>query len=124
MPEQKSGKEAEPEVLLHGIERRQEERVHCDLQLSWRILGRQSGESWGARIHDVSTKGIALRVPCWIKPGTVLVVRLHGAGERFSRPLPIRVMHSTQTDAGDWLVGGMFVRPLLEEEMRRIAEAG
>ena len=124
MPEQKSGSETETDVLLHGMERRQEERVQCDLQLSWRILGRQSGESWGARVHDVSTKGIALRVPCWIKPGTVLVVRLHGAGERFSRPLPIRVMHSTQTDAADWLVGGMFVRPLLDEEMRRIAEAG
>ena len=124
MAEQNSGSEAETEVLLHGIERRQNERVQCDLQLSWRILGRQSGESWGARVHDISTKGIALRVPCWIKPGTVLVVRLHGAGDRFSRPLPIRVMHSTQSDRGDWLVGGMFVRPLTEEEMRQVVAAG
>jgi hypothetical protein len=124
MAEQKSAREAETEVLLHGIERREEERVQCDLQLSWRILGRQSGESWGARVHDISTKGISLRIPCWIKPGTVLVVRLHGAGERFSRPLPMRVMHAKQSEAGDWLVGGMFVRPLNDEEIRRIAAAG
>jgi hypothetical protein len=120
MPEQKAeigAADFAPQVA----NRRTAERFPCDLKPSWRVLGRQSGESWGAQVNDISTGGISLRVPCWIKPGTVLVVRLHGAGDRFSRPLPMRVMHATQRSEGDWLVGGMFVRPLTDEEVRQLA---
>jgi hypothetical protein len=45
---------------------------------------------------------------------------LHGAGDRFSRPLPMRVMHSTQRAEGEYLIGGMFVRPLSDEEVRQL----
>ena len=105
------------------MERRRAERYPCDLQPSWRILGKPSGESWGASVHDLSATGISLRVRCWIKPGTVLVVRLHGKGERFSRPLPVRVMHATARGEGEWLVGGIFVRALPEDEVRQIVES-
>jgi hypothetical protein len=103
-------------------ERRRAARHRCDLQPSWRILGKSSGESWGASVHDLSATGISLRVRCWIKPGTVLVVRLHGKGERFSRPLPMRVMHATARGEGEWLIGGIFVRALHEEEVRLLSE--
>jgi hypothetical protein len=123
MPEQKDVMSAGTVFTHPGVERRGAQRFSCDLKPSWRVLGRQSGESWGARVNDLSTSGISLHVPCWIRPGTVLVVRLHGAGERFSRPLPMRVMHATQQAEHEWLIGGMFVRPLNDEEVRQLVEA-
>jgi hypothetical protein len=122
MPEQKNENAAGADTARQVVERRAAERYPCDLKPSWRVLGRQSGESWGAQVHDISTGGISLRVPCWIKPGTVLVIRLHGAGDRFSRPLPMRVMHSTQRSEGDWLVGGTFVRSLTAAEVQQLAQ--
>jgi hypothetical protein len=122
MPEQKNAKVAEIDSTSSAPDRRGAERFPCDLQPSWRILGRQTGESWGAQVNDISATGISLRVRCWIKPGTVIVVRLHGGGDRFSRPLPMRVMHSTQRGDGEWLVGGIFVRPLNDDELRQLIE--
>jgi hypothetical protein len=86
------------------------------------VLGQGIGESWGATVHDISATGISLRVRCWIKPGTVLVIRLHGKTEKLSRPMPMRVMHATMQADGEWLVGGMFVRSLTEEDLRELLE--
>jgi hypothetical protein len=102
------------------LERRGAERYPCDLQPSWRVLGRASGESRSGLVHDISMTGISLRMRCWMKPGTVLMVRLHGSTEKLSRPMPMRIMHATAQPDGDWLVGGMFVRPLTEEDLRHI----
>jgi hypothetical protein len=122
MPEPNDHREKDDGSVKSGVERRGADRFPCDLKPSWRILGKQSGESWGGSIHDISKTGLSLRVRCWIKPGTVLVVRLHGRGERYSRPLPLRVMHATAGGDGEWIVGGMFVRPLNDEEIRQISE--
>jgi len=122
MPEQNGPLEADAVTSHVEEERRGADRFPCELQPSWRILGKPSGESWGASLHDISTTGVSLRVRCWIKPGTVLVVRLHGKGERYSRPLPMRVMHATAHGNGEWIVGGMFVRPLEGEELRQLLE--
>jgi hypothetical protein len=122
MPEQNDSLAAKLDSTSTTLERRGRERYPCDLEPSWRILGKPSGESWGARVHDLSATGLSLRIRCWIKPGTVLVVRLHGRGQRLSRPLPLRVMHATAQEDGEWLVGGVFVRPLHEEELRQMVE--
>jgi hypothetical protein len=84
------------------------------------VLGSAGGESWGGTVHDLSKTGISLILRCWIKPGTVLVVRLHGKGDKLSRPVPVRVMHSTPAEGGEWVIGGMFVRPLHEDELRQL----
>ena len=122
MPEQNKPLEANAASMQAEEDRRGASRHGCDLQPSWRILGKASGESWAASLHNISATGISLRVRCWIKPGTVVVVRLHGKGERYSRPLPMRVMHATPHGDGEWIVGGMLVRPLQDEELRQILE--
>jgi len=122
MPELNQRAEANGMAEQEGADRRGADRFPCDLKPSWRVLGQPSGESWGASVHDISTTGISLRVRCWIKPGTVLVVRLHGKGERYSRPLPMRVMHATSNGDGEWIVGGIFVRPLHDEDIRSIVD--
>ena len=123
MPEPNDHPETDSASVNIGVERRGADRFPCNLKPSWRILGTQAGESWGGNVHDISKTGISLRIRCWIKPGTVLVVRLHGRGERYSRPLPLRVMHATSTGSdGEWIIGGMFVRPLNEEDIRLLSQ--
>jgi hypothetical protein len=122
MPEQNGPLEAAAAPAQVEPDRRGADRFACELKPSWRILGKPSGESWGASLYNISATGISLCVRCWIKPGTVLVVRLHGKGERYSRPLPMRVMHATANGSGEWIVGGMFVRPLPDEDLRQLLE--
>ena len=123
MPEPKDHRDTDGASAKTEVERRGAERFQCELKPSWRILGTQAGESWGGSVHDISKTGISLRLRCWIKPGTVLVVRLHGCGERYSRPLPLRVMHATTAGSdGDWIIGGMFVRPLSDDDIRQLTE--
>src|SRR5262245_2437930 len=120
-PQISAGANADP--VPTAADRRGAERYACDLQPSWRVLGQPSGESWGAHVRDISRTGLSLRVRCWIKPGTVLVIRLHGRGETLGRPVPMRVMHATPAGDGEWLIGGMFVRPLRDEELRPLVNA-
>jgi hypothetical protein len=120
MPEQQVSSGTGNDAAPAATDRRGAERYACDLQPSWRVLGQPSGESWGAHVRDISRTGISLRMRCWMKPGTVLVIRLHGRSEGLSRPVPLRVMHSTAAGDGEWLIGGMFVRPLRDEELRQL----
>ena len=106
-----------------GSERREAERFPCDVRPFW-------GE-WGtgrcaatAQVRDVSTTGIGLLMPCWIRPGQVLVIKLCGAVRGLNRPLLVRVIHSTRQPDGHWLCGGTFVRRLTEVELRRLLQDG
>jgi hypothetical protein len=120
MPEQNGSVETGFAHSPAELERRGADRHACDLQPSWRVLGQGGGESWSAKVHDLSTTGICLQAPCSIRPGTVLLVRLHGRTEKLSRPLAVRVMHATVRPEGDWLIGCVFVRPLEEENLRNL----
>jgi hypothetical protein len=105
-------------------ERRRAERYPCDLQPFWRVEGQEQTESPPARVENISTTGIGLRVGEPLKPGIVLVLKLQNADHRLSRPLPARVMHATPQPEGDWLIGCQFVRRLSEEDMQALLNAG
>jgi hypothetical protein len=105
-------------------DRRRAERYPCGLQPFWRVEGQEQVESPPARVENISTTGIGLRVKEQIKAGTVLVIKLQSADHRLSRPLPARVMHATQQPEGDWLVGCQFVRRLGEEDMQALLGVG
>jgi hypothetical protein len=105
-------------------ERRRAERYPCSLQPFWRVEGQEQAESPPARVENVSTSGIGLRVGEPLKVGIVLVLKLQTADRRLSRPLPARVMHSTRQPGGDWLVGCQFVRKLSDEDMHALLDAG
>ena len=101
-------------------DRRNAERYACDLQPFWRVAGVNSLDTPRASIHDISATGIGLRVHQELKAGTVLVLTLQGRDQRLSRPLPVRVMHSTALADGDWLVGCQFVRALSGPDLRAL----
>jgi hypothetical protein len=119
MPEQNGSFQALPSLTAE-VERRGAERYPSDAQPSWRLLGRRTGESRVAKVHDISLTGISLRLKHWVKPGTVLVIRLQVKEGRLSRPLSVRVMHATQQPDDDWQIGCMFIRTLSSEELRAL----
>jgi hypothetical protein len=105
-----------------GAERRQAERFSCDQHSFVSEWGGTDNETEAARVHNISTTGIALLTPNRLRPGRVIVIKLKAAGG-LSRPLLVRVIHSTQQSDGQWLTGGAFVRGLTEEELRDILTA-
>jgi PilZ domain len=101
-------------------DRRDAERHACALQPFWHIAGASQVDATRATIRDVSATGIGLRIQQPIKPGTVLIITLQTLDQRFSRPLPVRVMHAAMQAEGDWLVGCRFVRVLSVHDLREL----
>ena len=112
------------DVAASGAERRGAERFACDLSPQVSEWGAGPGESSLARVRDVSATGLGMVTPACIRPGRVLVLKLTSDARGLSRPLLVRIIHSTQQADGNWLSGGAFVRPLTEEELDPILDAG
>jgi hypothetical protein len=106
------------------VERRGAERFPCDLQPFWTEWGSGQGESSAARVNNISTTGISLDTPVRIRPGSVLVLKLLSPERGLSRPLLVRVIHSSAQPDGRWLSGGAFVRRLSDSELARMLSAG
>jgi hypothetical protein len=110
-------------VEAPSFDRRGAARYSCDGQPFWRLAGPCSADSSLAGVRDVSTTGIGLCSKERLKPGIVFVLTLQGRDQRLSRPLPVRVMHSTRQEDGDWLVGCQFVRRLTEQDLHALLGA-
>jgi hypothetical protein len=104
---------------LSLFDRRGADRYECGGQPFWRVVGAGTVDPSPGRVRDVSTTGIGLYVQQPLKPGTVFVLTLQ-TSHRLSRPLPVRVMHSTRQPDGDWLVGCQFVRRLSEQDLQAL----
>lgn len=102
-----------------GAERRVAERFPCDLELSCREQGSIRGEWQALRVQNISATGIGLMAPHKLRPGSVVVIRLASPTRGVSRPIVVRVMHTTPFE-GAWLTGVMFVRPLGAESLREL----
>jgi hypothetical protein len=110
----------DPEPLLLESDRRAAERYPCNLQPFWRIVGEDQGDTHLASVRNVSTTGIGLCARQPLKAGTVLIITLRTPRHHLSRPLPVRVMHSTLQAAGDWLIGCQFVRRLSDQDLQAL----
>jgi hypothetical protein len=106
-----------------GAERRVAERFPCDLELSCREQGSIRGEWQALRVQNISATGIGIMAPHKLRPGAVVVIRLASPTRGVSRPIVVRVMHTTPLD-GAWLTGVMFVRPLSAESLRELLGDG
>jgi hypothetical protein len=122
MSNEKAFSELANDQQVLAADRRTAERYPCNLKPSWRSWGKPGGESWSAAINDISTTGISLLINYWMKPGTVLVIKLQNSNHRLTRPLPVRVMHATERADGEWLIGCAFVRRLSEPELQAILQ--
>jgi hypothetical protein len=110
---------APPASPILESDRRGAERHACDAQPFWLLCDLKS-DAPPARIRDVSRTGIGLLVKETIKAGTVLVIKLQTRDQWLSRPLPVRVMHATLQEDGDWLIGCQFVRALSNQDLHEL----
>jgi hypothetical protein len=76
------------------------------------------GACW-AKVHDLSSDGVSLGLSSRIPPGTLLA--LDRLGE-LTRPLRVRVIHTTRDVAGGWLAGCKFLRPLSNEDLHALQQ--
>jgi hypothetical protein len=101
-----------------GADRRCAPRFPCSLTPSWHEVDVDLAPDL-VKVHNISSTGIGLLVREPVKSGTVLLIQLQGKDRPRSRPLPVRVMHSTTRLEEGWLLGCAFVRPLNNEELQQ-----
>jgi len=74
---------------------------------------------WLVTMENVSHSGIGLISDRPFDPGTFLEVELPSIRRSHLRPRLIRVTHARRQAGGvDWLVGGVFLRALTDEELQ------
>lgn len=123
MSDQQESPPPELQVILEE-DRRRAERYECDLHPLWSEWGTAKGDSSRVRVHNISATGLGLITPARIPPGRVIVVKLLSETHGLSRPLLVRIMHSTQQQDGNWLSGGTFVRRLDESYLAMLLQEG
>jgi PilZ domain len=75
-------------------------------------------ERWPARVHNLSTGGVGLRVDRRIEVGRFVLVELLSASGLFGRLLLTRVVHLSEHAEGGFFLGGEFISELPERELR------
>jgi hypothetical protein len=118
MPEQiirsRSGLRAKP----LKTDQRVQMRYPCTSDIAVQPLANRKAGVWNpAKVTNISTKGVGLMVTEPIERGTILSVKLEGPGQRFSRPLLLRVVRVAERPSGIWEVGCTFAIPLDEDEI-------
>jgi hypothetical protein len=70
-----------------------------------------------AQVLNISPGGVGLATKRHCEPGMPLKIELIDASGRTSRPMQIRVIHSTRKSKEDWVIGCAFETPLSEEDV-------
>jgi hypothetical protein len=70
-----------------------------------------------AQVLNISPGGVGLATQRHCEPGTPLKIELIDASGRTSRPMQVRVVHSTSKGEEDWVIGCAFETPLNEEDV-------
>jgi len=74
-------------------------------------------------VWNISTGGVSMLLSDSVDRGATVKGVLATATEEFSLPVSVRVTHVAPLQAGDYLVGGQFDRPLRADEMRHFVPA-
>jgi hypothetical protein len=75
------------------------------------------GRPAGARVHDLSVKGIGILAEEKYRPGTVLRVLLVNAAHVFAVSVEVEVVRCFRMVSGDYFVGGRFRTALTPDEL-------
>lgn len=100
-------------------------RYSCEAAIAFQPLESRKDGTWlPARVANLSAKGIGLVLDTPMQRGAILSVLLEGTGDRFSRPVLVRVVRATERPAGGWQLGCTFAIPLGEDELRALLPSG
>jgi hypothetical protein len=82
----------------------------------------RSGVSLGmAHLRDLSATGVGLLMAQQVQPGKVVAIEVAAKGTDKWQLKLIRVAHTTLQDGNRWLVGGAFLQPLNDEELKLLS---
>ncbi len=77
------------------------------------------GSVWRARLRTATARGISFSLPTVLNPGDKVEVELPGVERGTS--LLVSVVKAVRGPDGQWLIGGVFERPLTADELRALA---
>jgi len=78
-------------------------------------------DSFGpAKILDISATGVSLLLNQQFEPGALLAVELSNSDGRFTRLLLVRVVHSQELGASNYVVGGAFGSALSGDDIQSL----
>jgi|SRR6516165_5243517 len=98
-------------------ERRASLRHRTGLRVPCRLVDDPAGQSWQARVRDLSTLGIGLLLPHEVQLAALLEIELVRAKGTLVRTVLARVIHVEEDGARSWIVGCAFVGELTDAEM-------
>jgi hypothetical protein len=105
-----------------GVERRarvrflQSQDVYCQPKPFSAAEGQPTG--WLGKFQNISAGGLALLMNQRFEPGTLLVIEL--GVDRAVGSVAARVVHTTASTAGRWIIGCQFLHPLSEDDLQTL----
>ena len=101
-------------------ERRTAARFHWSLVNFCPLFANIEGDSWLAKVQNISGEGISLIVRNWVKPGTELSIELVNTTQLFLCKLQLRVTYVQEYPNGYWILGGSFTEKLSDDQIRAL----
>ena len=101
-------------------ERRTWVRHACDLVVSCHpyISGKET--LWSGRALDISRGGIRIETDRPFELWAAMILRIRNPGAGISLTSLARVLHLDELEAGKWLVGYCFARPVSDEDLQAL----
>ena len=124
MPEPRPAEGDQSSTCLPS-DRRAWVRYGTDLQATCRSPDSRKEVGWPGQVRDISAGGIGLLLRHRFRPGTPLLIEVHGTAGAGPRLLAVRVVHATPVNPGMascWLVGCMFLEPLSDDQLHTLLE--
>jgi 3-deoxy-D-arabino-heptulosonate 7-phosphate (DAHP) synthase class II len=118
MSDRPGSSSTDPAESEGGIERRASTRYPCNLATSCRLGATVKGDSHPARVRNISAGGISLVLSQPALSGDLVAVDLRSMTRNFARTLQVRVIYCIEHPSGDYILGGAFVNPLTEDEVK------
>ncbi len=69
-------------------------------------------------VRNISQSGAGLVLNRFIEPGSVVILNLFNWRRNIATRVPLRIVHASQHDDGNFLVGGAFTEELSAEEVQ------
>jgi c-di-GMP-binding flagellar brake protein YcgR len=91
-------------------------RYSHDLQTHWQFLIDDQEEMASARLFDLSATGIGLMTNRAFPVGKTIVIRIPTLTRGWNSHL-VRIKRCRELETGEFEIGGMFVKPLSEQEL-------
>jgi hypothetical protein len=118
MMSERSGSFADGPSEPSGIERRASTRYPCNLATSCRLVAALAGEAWPGRVRNISAGGISLVLNHEVNSGDLISIELRSTTRNFTRAIQVRTIYCIEHPSGDWILGGSFVQPLSDDELK------